>query len=133
MIKICLKCGISFKTNSTKRKYCRHKCYSDTLINKKKDVDVKGYKNANWRGGKRTDKDGYILIHSPYHPFRDGNSYVREHRLIMECFIRRFVVPSEVVHHKNNIKHDNRIENLELMTKVEHDNIEESKKSLDLC
>ena len=43
-----------------------------------------------------------------------------EHDLIMECFIGRWLRDNEVVHHKNKIRNDNRIENLQLMTFEEH-------------
>lgn len=82
--------------------------------------DIRGSKNPKWNGGRRKDKDGYVLVWYPYHPYRDSDSYVREHRLVMEEKLRRFLLPEEVVHHINNIKDDNRLENLVVMTAREH-------------
>jgi len=42
------------------------------------------------------------------------------HIVIMEQFIGRPLIEDEIVHHKNGIKTDNRIENLEIMTRSEH-------------
>src|SRR3990172_7462682 len=71
-------------------------------------------KNHFWKGGRVVDKHGYILIKKNDHPFCNHIGYVREHRLVMEKHLGRYLVSSEVVHHKNGVKNDNRIENLEL-------------------
>lgn len=42
------------------------------------------------------------------------------HVVMMEQFIGRILREDEVVHHKNGIKTDNRIENLEIMTRSDH-------------
>ena len=65
--------------------------------------------------------EGYILTRCPNHPFCNKKGYVREHRLVMEKKINRYLSPKERVHHINEIKDDNRIENLQLFANhIEH-------------
>ena len=73
-----------------------------------------GEKAFSWKGGRATHDAGYILIHSPNHPLKKKSNYVFEHRLIMEKHLGRYLAPEERVHHINEIKDDNRIENLML-------------------
>jgi hypothetical protein len=64
--------------------------------------------------------NGYIEVYCPEHPRAKSRKYVYEHILVMEKHIGRYLLPNEIVHHKNEIKTDNRIENLQLMTNNEH-------------
>jgi len=76
-----------------------------------------GVGHTGWKGGSIVDKDGYRLRYHPGHPHPRKKKYVLEHRLVMEAALGRFLLPKEVVHHKNGNKQDNRIENLELFAK----------------
>ncbi len=71
-------------------------------------------------GHKKKRSDGYIAIYFPEHPKSSSDGYIMEHDLIMECYVGRWLKDDEIVHHKNKIRDDNRIENLQLMTKKEH-------------
>lgn len=68
-----------------------------------------GEKHPNWKGGKSLNADGYFKLNLQGPNFRRF-----EHRVVMEAFLGRELRPDETVHHKNGIKTDNRIENLEL-------------------
>ncbi|MCC7208802.1 MAG: HNH endonuclease [Anaerolineae bacterium] len=95
-------------------KYCSRTCSSRHC--KEKDPSLfHGERAGRWKGG-TTVRRGYVLIWKPDHPSLAGSKrkYVFEHRLVMEAHLGRLLERHEQVHHKNGIKHDNRIENLEL-------------------
>lgn len=75
-----------------------------------------GSNNPRWKGGVKIHAFGYRLIVQRDHPRVDKQGYVREHRLVMEKHLGRYLLPSEDVHHINGNKQDNRIQNLELVS-----------------
>lgn len=74
---------------------------------------------------KRTKK-GYITVFVPEHPHKmeGGGARVFEHRLVMERYLGRYLKPTEIVHHLNQKKDDNRIVNLYLTDRRSHNKIE---------
>ena len=119
--KTCIDCGKKVSNNSKARcKPCMYKFRTPwnkgkTFVHKgsfKKGRDTSGKNNTNWKGGRKKYR-GYVFIYKPDHP-NSKKCYVQVHRLVVENYIGRFLKSKEVVHHINEIKDDNRIENLML-------------------
>jgi len=95
----------------------------------KKCHNLKGEKNIRWNGGIRIDKQGYRHVLKFDHPFCDKAGYIPEHRLILEKKLGRYLTKDEVAHHINEVKNDNREENIMLMTDSEHKIYHNSKRN----
>ncbi len=80
-----------------------------------------GSNHPMWKGGRYVNADGYVKIYAKDHANASGNGYVSEHTLIMSQQLGRPLLKSEAVHHKNGVKADNRIENLELWNRSHPD------------
>jgi len=121
----CIDCNIIIDDRSIR-------CYKCSSNFKKKG----GENSPRWKGGKTTNQ-GYTVVYTQGHPYGKNKnrkvSYVFEHRLVMEAQLRktnprhpalieiagqRYLRPKYVVHHKNQKRSDNRIENLELWSRT---------------
>jgi hypothetical protein len=116
----CAYCGkYSPKIPSTRKRslgvdYCSRECGTRGTAYRRARP---GSESHNWRGGRHVTRGGYVDVYSKGHPYARGGKhgkYVKEHRLVMEKHIERYLLPTEHVHHKNGIRDDNRLENLEL-------------------
>jgi len=80
-----------------------------------------GPKNGMWKNGRSVASNGYVLIRvGTGHHLSDCRGYAYEHRLVAEKKIGRRLKKTDVVHHKNGIKTDNRTDNLEVHSSTAH-------------
>ena len=140
----CITCGkerwVALQGGKPTRLHCKHcsqldKHFSAETRQKMSNVkqDAIMDKSNNWKGG-RLQRKGYIQViiypgdfFFPMAFQKDTSYYVAEHRLIMAKHLGRCLLPWEVVHHKNGIKDDNRLENLEILaSQAQHINLHKS-------
>lgn len=97
--RVCKQDLIKLAPSLTPRKFKKHPCVSR----------------------RKCSRTGYILMYMPRHPRAMSDGHIYEHWLVMENQLGRFLKSKETVHHKNRIRHDNRIENLHLYaSRAEH-------------
>jgi hypothetical protein len=121
-MKKCKDCGKELSLQSKRITVRCRSCNAKHLWSTGKiGKEISGANNHNYKGGKYKNSRGYIIVLSPDHPNATVKDYVLEHRLVMEKKLGRYLNPSELVHHLNNIKTDNRPENLSLKTRHTHD------------
>lgn len=109
---------VTDKMREANKKRMLGKTHSQETKNKIRK-STSGKNASNWKGG-RFLCNGYIAVHSPNHPNKNISGYMMEHRLVMEKHIGRYLEKNEIVHHKNGVRTDNRLENLVLMQKSKH-------------
>jgi len=83
----------------------------------KKRPNLTGDKHPGWKGGRYTNKNGYIIIENET---ETNGKKVREHRKVMEDYLKRNLTNNEIVHHKDEDRANNDISNLEIMSRAEH-------------
>lgn len=116
--RICVECGKSFyvpKWHADDQrhetgKYCSRPCH---------------YKGMRLTGpGARNRRvDGYIQVYYPSHPMATRAGWILEHRLVAAEAAGRLLTVDEHVDHINEIKDDNRPENLRIVSNREHQGI----------
>lgn len=138
---ICCVCGKPVhkkpgELSRNKNVHCSRECFAVAKKEYMKgernhQYGLKGDKNASWKGGRTLSSYGYVLIKKPDHPFANGDGNVFEHRLVAEKYLLndensvvidevRYLSPEYEVHHKNEIKTDNAVDNLVVLSKSAH-------------
>ena len=114
----CTSCSKNLGKPSNTSKLCKSCSVRQRFVSKY------GNLSNNWKGGRRKNCQGYIIVLSRDHPNATRPHYLMlEHRLVMEKALGRYLQPWENVHHKNGIRDDNKIENLELWLRPQISNI----------
>src|SRR5688572_7077473 len=96
----CLNCGVQFPAypSAIRRgvgKFCGRPC--DAAYKRVGSLDAYGYRRLTVNG-----------------------KTVKEHRVVMEQHLGRILSPEEIVHHRDEVRTNNTISNLEITTHVEH-------------
>lgn len=135
----CGQCGKEFYVPQSRHdrgngKFCSNKCRNESMVGK-------SFTPAGIDGSTAHHTDGYILERCSDHPFNVAG-YVMQHRLVIERVMREkspdhhFLVEIDSVkylkrgievHHVNEIKSDNRIENLIACTSAGHKDLHAGK------
>ncbi|RLI55074.1 MAG: hypothetical protein DRP09_10970 [Candidatus Thorarchaeota archaeon] len=99
-------------------------CTARLLLEKHRKENERG---PGWRGGRSKTKQGYIRIwiekEDEYIEMAGRDGRALEHRLVMAKHVGRLLKRNEIIHHKDGNRANNKIENLELLTRKNHQGI----------
>jgi len=91
---------------------------------------VKGSNHYRWNSGSIESADGYRKVRvGRDHPLADPNGYAYEHLLVVlstdspGAYLLRNNPEKYVIHHVNGDRKDNRLENLHVIERAEHNRI----------
>jgi hypothetical protein len=113
----CPQCGKPWLLKPSQKhrgvRYCSRTCESRSRMKRPLDREHNGKPAV-------LDEHGYVRIFQPDHPRATKGGWIFEHRWIVEQQLGRYLERDEHVHHLNHERADNRPENLQLLSALEH-------------
>lgn len=113
----CPVCGREWTLSASQKyhraDYCSRACEARARIKRPLDREHNGKPAV-------VDHQGYVRIFEPDHPRATKGGWIFEHRWVVEQALGRFLERDEHVHHLNHERADNRPENLQLLSALEH-------------
>lgn len=113
----CPVCGKEWQLSASQKyhraDYCSRACEARARIRRPLDREHNGKPAV-------VDSHGYVRIFQPDHPRATKGGWIFEHRYVVEQAIGRHLERDEHVHHLNHERADNRLENLQLLSALEH-------------
>jgi hypothetical protein len=82
-----------------------------------------GEKSWHWKGGTTRMSDGRVQVYKPDHHKADHRGYVYRYVLVWEEFHKKSLPDGYIIHHINEKNNDDRPENLQSVTRAEHQRI----------
>lgn len=122
MVRTCEVCQQTFKGSG---RTCSRKCGSQLAYKEGRKPlpnppNSWGPGNTNWKGGIKWAGEYKMIRVPPGTPGATRKGYMMEHRYVMQQALGRPLEKWEEVHHRNGVKTDNRVENLEVVTHARH-------------
>ncbi len=88
--------------------------------------------NAHWNDSRSLSVEGYVKLRvGRSHPLGDPNGYAYEHLVIFAAASYVYPDSNMVIHHKNGDRQDNRFQNLELLSRAQHNIVHNKEKKRD--
>lgn len=93
-------------------------------MSRKSTNHARGSAHPRWNPGRIISTEGYVLVRLGIgHPLADSRGYAYEHLVVWASAGRRMPKPDELLHHDNEDKTDNRLDNLKLIKRAVHSQI----------
>lgn len=81
----------------------------------------RGMRHYRWNNGRMIDQGGYVKVRvGRSHPLADSNGYMHEHLLVWVLSGNPPPAPDELIHHKDENKEHNKINNFDLKQRSRH-------------